>query len=77
MEVLKQYYELSDIKPKYHRVVAPFYNSSARKIQFNLKELDLHYLNQFGVYVDVQDFQKIKGGRNNSIIIINSDEVIS
>lgn len=43
MEKIRQYYKISDIKPKYHELVMPYYKTSPSRIDINLDELELYY----------------------------------
>ena len=52
MDKIKQYHKITNIKPEYHILIAPFYNPSRKRIIFNGKELELHYSNEFKMYID-------------------------
>ena len=75
MDAIKQYYQLSDIRPSYHKLDKPFYQNSRKKIQFNLLEMDLHYLEEFGIYVSADEVKKITGGSSKIITVLKFDEV--
>lgn len=51
MDKLKQYYTISEIKPDYHRLLAPYNRPGQQKIKMNLAEISLYYLREFGIYI--------------------------
>lgn len=69
MDKIKQYYKMTNIKPEYHVLEAPYYTPSKKRIIFNGKELELHYSNEFHTYLDEDTF-KI-GGNENKMIVMN------
>ena len=62
METLELYQKISGIKPDYRKLTLPFLKPSIRKVQFNMKELDLHYYEEFGIYIDAEKYKKLGGG---------------
>lgn len=57
MEKIKQYYKITNIKPEYHVLYTPFYKPSKKRILLNGKELELHYIEEFGFYIPTQNIQ--------------------
>lgn len=76
MDNILQYHKLSNIRPPYHSLDKPYSQNSGKKIQFNLLEMDLHYLDQFGIYVSADELKKITGGRSKTITVLKIREVI-
>lgn len=74
MEKINQYYKITNVKPEYHRLDPPYYKPSKKRIMFNGKELELHYLNEFKTYISdetIQDFKKsITGGSDSKKILV-------
>lgn len=63
MQQIKQYHRLNDLKPDYHRLRIPYFVPSKPRIALNLKELELYYSREFGVYMPKRDRnEKIGGG---------------
>lgn len=60
MDTLKRYNKICEIRP--HELVMPFIKPSSTKIQFNLKELELHYYEEFGAYLTKEQLDVYKGG---------------
>ena len=75
MDTLVLYQKITDIKPPYHQLTPAHNRPSAKRVQFNLKELDLHYLEEFKSYVTADTLKKF-GGRENrgkqKIIVIEA-----
>ncbi len=70
MNKISQYYKLSEIKPDYHKLLLPYNVSSRKKILFNEKELELHYVNEFKIYIaDNFTSKPIKGANENVQIL--------
>ena len=57
MEKINQYYKITNIKPEYHILDPPYYVPSKKRIIFNGKELELHYLNEFKTYLENETFK--------------------
>lgn len=51
MEKIQQYLKINDIRPDYHRLLAPYERPSHKKIVMNLKEIELHYQKEFGIFI--------------------------
>lgn len=74
MDTLVLYQKITEIKA--NSLVLPFLKPSATKVQFNLKELDLHYFSEFGAYVSaeqLEEFAKKKGGVEDRIVVIETN----
>ncbi len=69
MDTLILYNKIANIKPG---LVLPYLKPSAIKVQFNLKELDLHYYENFGAYVSKENIDKMSktGGSESKILVI-------
>lgn len=65
MEKIIQYYKITNIKPEYHVLHKPLYKPSRKRIILNGKELELHYLAEFGTYVNEEIFEKNKIKEHN------------
>jgi hypothetical protein len=71
MNTLILYNKITDIKP--NELLLPYIKPSAAKVQFNLKELDLHYYEEFGAYVSQEKIDEAlskKGGDDTRRIIV-------
>ena len=70
MDTLVLYNKISKIKPQ--ELILPYLKPSAAKVQFNLKELDLHYYENFGAYVSKENIDKFSktGGSEGKILVI-------
>jgi len=71
MDKIILYNKISDIKP--NELLLPYIKPSAVKVQFNLKELDLHYYEEFGAYLSKEKLDALtpkKGGSEKSKIIV-------
>jgi hypothetical protein len=71
METLQLYQKISDIRPQ--ELVMPYLKPSAAKVQFNLKELQLHYFEEFGAYITaekLEQFKSKKGGAEKQKITV-------
>jgi len=74
MDTLILYHKISDIRAS--ALTLPFLKPSASKVQFNLKELDLHYFDEFGAYISaekLEEYSKKKGGSEGRIVVIETD----
>lgn len=76
MDTLKRYNKICEIRP--HELVMPFIKPSSTKIQFNLKELELHYYEEFGAYLtkeqlDVYKGGNVKGGAEKKVMVALCD----
>jgi hypothetical protein len=70
------YQKICDIRPK--ELILPYLKPSATKVQFNLKELELIYIEEFGIYLTKEKIAQLmakKGGSDSvkKIAVINSD----
>jgi hypothetical protein len=52
MDKINQYYKISQVKPEYHVLFAPYYIPSKKRIILNGKELELHYYTEFQTYIE-------------------------
>lgn len=70
MDTLILYQKICDIRPK--ELTLPYLKPSAIKIQFNLKELELIYFEEFGMYLTKEKLDQItkKGGFENQKITV-------
>jgi hypothetical protein len=50
MDKITQYYKITEIKPKTHELLMPFYKTSPEKINMNLNTIDLYYNKYTGAY---------------------------
>lgn len=50
MDLIKQYHELCEIKPEYHKLHKPYNKNSMKKAIYNLEELELHYNKEYKAY---------------------------
>ena len=73
MDKITQYYQITNVKPEYYVLDPPYYKASKKRIIFNGKELELHYENEFGAYVEnLYKFDpKVLGGYQKKILCIN------
>lgn len=70
MDKIKQYNIITDIKPSYQRLDLPFHRSSPLKIEFNSIELELHYVNELGIWKQSSEVkQKNKTGGSEPLLI--------
>jgi hypothetical protein len=70
MDLIKQYYKLDEIKPAYYQTPVPYFAPSNKRVIFNMKELELHYNENFDVYLKSTKNNKIKtGGKPRKITI--------
>jgi len=72
MEQIIQYQRLSEVKPRYYKVEIPYHKPSIKRIRFNLKETQLYYDHDKGVYSETEPAKK--GGSSNSIIYVSDME---
>lgn len=49
MDKIRQYQQISEVKPEYYRLSMPYTKPTIKRIRFNLKETQMYYDN--GVYV--------------------------
>jgi hypothetical protein len=71
MDTLILYQKISDIKPI--ELILPYLKPSASKVAFNLKELELWYFEEFGIYVTkekIEEMTKVKGGSDKRKITV-------
>ena len=74
MDQILLYQKVTGIKPDYHKLVIPSQKPSIKKVQFTLKELELHYYEEFKAYLTVSKLKKITGGsENQKITVIEMD----
>jgi hypothetical protein len=71
MDRLNAYYMLSKVQPPYYRTRTPFQSAHNRRIQYNVRELELHF-NSDGLYYPVKETtSKVKkGGKAAKITFI-------
>lgn len=71
MDTLKRYNKICEIRP--HELIMPFIKPSSTKIQFNLKELELHYYEEFGAYLTKEQLAiyggSVRGGAEKKIMV--------
>ena len=53
MDQILLYQKITDIKPDYGKLEIPSQRPSIKKVQFTLKELELHYYEEFKAYLTV------------------------
>jgi len=51
MDKIKQYHDLTEIRPDYHKLNIPLQKLSIKRVRFNKQELELHYNEEFGIYI--------------------------
>lgn len=73
MNTLVLYQKICDIRPK--ELILPYMKPSATKVQFNLKELELHYYEEFGAYLTKEKLDQLKeskkgGSESNKKIVL-------
>lgn len=51
MDRIRQYQDLIEITPEYHKLSTPLQKLSIKRVKFNKQELELHYYNEFGTYL--------------------------
>ena len=66
MDKIKQYYQISLVKPEYHIIYPPFYKASLKRIKFNGLELELHYSKEFDSYFTEEELLKTKNINNEN-----------
>lgn len=73
MDTLVLYQKICDIRPK--ELILPYMKPSAAKVQFNLKELELHYVQEFGAYLTKEKLDKLKakkgGAPSQKILVVD------
>jgi hypothetical protein len=52
MDKIKQYLQITNIKPEYHILEQPYYKVTKKKLILNGKELELYYLDEFDSYIE-------------------------
>lgn len=70
MDQIILYQKITDIKPDYHRLEIPSQKPSIKRVQFTLKELELHYYSEFKAYLTNSKLKKITGGNDEKITVI-------
>ncbi len=70
MDQIILYQKITDIKPDYQRLELPSQKPSIRRVQFTLKELELHYHTEFKAYLTKSNLEKITGGADEKITVI-------
>lgn len=69
MDSIKVYQKLNKIKPTRFRLKKPFNRASNARFIFNLRDQELQYYRNFGVYITDQAIEEIihkKGGFDSS-----------
>jgi hypothetical protein len=66
METIREYQRLSEIKPAYHRLHIPYHKPSARRIVFNLKQVELYYSPTDDAYVTEKNSTARGGDDDNT-----------
>lgn len=69
MEKIRQYYQITRIKPDYHELIAPIHRASREKILFNAKEIELYYNTELGIFTDSPDMVPKKVGACEAVNI--------
>lgn len=64
MDTLVLYQKICDIRPK--ELVLPYMKPSATKVQFNLKELELVYFEEFGAYLTKEKLDQLKAKKGGT-----------
>lgn len=70
MDKIFQYYKITNVKPDYHILESPYYNSSNKRIIFNGKDLELHYSDEFHTYIE-EPLKYTVGGSEKKVIILS------
>jgi hypothetical protein len=70
MDQILLYQKITDIKPDYRQLTIPSQKPSIKKVQFTLKELELHYYEEFKAYLTASKIKKITGGDENQKITV-------
>lgn len=52
MDKIKQYYQITNVKPEYYVLISSYFKPSRKRIIFNGKELELHYNDEFKIYLE-------------------------
>lgn len=73
MDTIREYQKLSDIKPAYHKVHIPYHKPSARRIVFNLKQIELYYSRADDAYVKEKNITTLGGDDTHTIYIVDLD----
>jgi hypothetical protein len=50
MDKIRQYQLIVEIKPGYHGLIHPYFKPSKRKVILNIRELELYYSHELGIY---------------------------
>ena len=66
MDRLKAYYMLSKVQPPYFRTRSPYQATHNRRIQYNVKELELHFNEVLGVYFPKPERHDDRNKKDNS-----------
>lgn len=72
MNKIHQYIRITNIKPEYHILENIINKPSIKRITLNGKELELHYIDEFGAYVEKP--YVFTGSFDKKILIINLSE---
>jgi len=62
MDKIQQYYKITNVKPEYHVLYIPYHKPSKKRIVLNGNELELHYVDEFSVYVEKNNELKVGAG---------------
>lgn len=52
MDRILQYQKLTNIKPEYHQLRTPYYQTSRYRFRYNIKEISLWYSEELGIFID-------------------------
>ena len=50
MDQIRQYQQISEVKPRFYKLEIPYHKPTLKRIQFNLKETQLYYDRDNSVY---------------------------
>jgi hypothetical protein len=64
MNYIMQYHKLINIKPDYHKLIAPYLKPSKKRFVFNVEELELWHIKEFNVFSETK-----KGGNEDKKIL--------
>lgn len=70
MDQIILYQKITNIKPDYQQLEKPSQKPSIKRVQFTLKELELHYYTEFKAYLTNSKLAKITGGADEKIKVI-------
>lgn len=71
MDRIKQYQDLCEIRPDYHKLVMPMQKLSIKRVKFNQKELELHYNQRLKVYMPESALDENENNKSNKSKVQN------